>query len=98
VERPDRPRKLVASYLVYARGAPLSLEKWATVEIVLHLADKTLERFAMQALPEEDVGPLEEHLLICPECREQLQGEIDFVKAMREAGRKIREQERREGR
>jgi glyoxylase-like metal-dependent hydrolase (beta-lactamase superfamily II) len=37
------------------------------VEIVQHVTDDTLERYAMQTLPESDVIPLEEHILICPD-------------------------------
>jgi hypothetical protein len=55
------------------------------VEIVQHVNDDTLERYAMQVLPESEVGPMEEHLLICPDCRERLQAEIDYVTAMRDA-------------
>ncbi len=45
----------------------------------------------MQALPESDVISLEEHLLICPDCRERLQAEIEFVTAMCGAAAKIRD-------
>jgi hypothetical protein len=60
------------------------------VEIVQHVTDDTLERYAMQTLPEPEVGPLEQHLLICGECRERLDAEIEFVVAMRGAAAKIR--------
>ncbi len=48
----------------------------------------------MQALPESDVISLEEHLLICPDCRERLQAELDFVTAIRGAAAKVREAEK----
>jgi hypothetical protein len=63
------------------------------VEIVRHVSDDTLERYAMQTLPESESGPLEEHILICP-CREGLQAEIDFVTAMWGAAGKVREAEK----
>ena len=47
----------------------------------------------MQTLPEPESGPLEEHLLICGECRDRLDAEIEFVTAMRSAAAKIREEE-----
>jgi hypothetical protein len=64
------------------------------VEIVRHVSDDTLERYAMQTLPESESGPLEEHILICPDCREGLQAEIDFVTAMWGAAGKVREAEK----
>jgi hypothetical protein len=64
------------------------------VEIVQHITDDSLERCAMQALPESDVIPPEEHILICPDCREGLQAEIDFVTAMWGDAAKVREAEK----
>ncbi len=61
------------------------------MQIVQHVTDDLLERCAMQALPESDVISLEEHLLICPDCRERLQAEIEFVTAMCGAAAKIRD-------
>ena len=68
--------------------------KSATVEIVQHVTDDSLERYAMQVLSESDLGPLEEHLLTCPSCMDRLQSEIDFVTAMRDAAVTIREAEK----
>ena len=48
----------------------------------------------MRTLPEPEAGPLLEHLLICGECRERLDAEIEYVTAVRVAATKIREQER----
>jgi hypothetical protein len=53
---------------------------------VQHVTGDSLERYAMQTLSESEVGSLEDHLLICPDCRERLQPEIEFVAAMREGG------------
>jgi hypothetical protein len=64
------------------------------VEIVRHVSDDTLERYAMQTLPESESGPLEEHILICPDCQERLQAEIDFVTAMWGAAAKVWEAEK----
>jgi hypothetical protein len=65
------------------------------VESVQHVTDDLLERFAIKTLPGSESGPLEEHLLICLECRDRLDAEIEFVAAMRGAARRIREQERK---
>ena len=60
------------------------------MKIVQHVTDDSLERYAMQALHGSDVIPMEEHLLICPDCRKRCQAEIEFVAAMREAAVTIR--------
>jgi hypothetical protein len=64
------------------------------VEIVQHVTDDSLERYAMQMVPESELGPMEEHLLTCPNCVDRLQAEIEFVTAMRDAAVTIREAER----
>jgi hypothetical protein len=64
------------------------------VEIVQHVTDDSLERYAMQILPESELGPLEGHLLTCPNCLDRLQAEIEFVTAMRDAAVTIREAEK----
>ena len=48
----------------------------------------------MQMVPESELGPLEEHLLTCPNCLDRLQSEIEFVTAMRDAAVTIREAEK----
>jgi predicted anti-sigma-YlaC factor YlaD len=63
------------------------------VILVQHASDDTLERIAMQTLPGSDVGPLEEHLLVCDECRDRLDAEMEFARAMRGAAAKVRHQE-----
>ena len=57
---------------------------------VAHISDNDLENFAMQTLPDSETGPLEEHLLVCGDCRDRLDAEIEFVTAMREAAVTIR--------
>jgi hypothetical protein len=68
--------------------------KEVTVKIVQHIGDDLLAQYAVQALPEADVIPLEEHLLICPNCLDRLQAELEFVAAMRGAAATIREVEK----
>ena len=60
-----------------------------------HVTDETLERYAMRTLPRRKIEPLEEHLLICSECRDRLQIEIDLVTAMRGVPM-VKEEERKE--
>ena len=56
-----------------------------------HATDDTLERYAMRTLPAPEVGSLEEHLLMCAECRDRLDVEIEYVAAMPSAAAKLRE-------
>ena len=50
-----------------------------------HICQDDFERYAMQTHPGRKSGLLEEHLLICKDCRDRLQSEIDFVTAIRSA-------------
>jgi uncharacterized CHY-type Zn-finger protein len=63
----------------------------ATVETVEHAAEDDLERYAMRTLPAAESDQLEEHLLICAECRDRLTAADEYVTAMRSAAAKIRE-------
>jgi hypothetical protein len=65
-------------------------------EIVQHVTDNTLERYAMRTLPRHKIGPLEEHLLICSDCRNRLEAEIDIATALHVVATKVREDEGRE--
>ena len=64
------------------------------MEFVPHISDDTLERYAMESLRGSESEPLEEHLLICSECQERLDAELDFVTAMWGAAGKVREAEK----
>ena len=56
---------------------------------VTHISEEALERYAMLKLPRRRIGPLEDHLLICPECQDRVRAENDFVTAMRGAAKQI---------
>jgi hypothetical protein len=64
------------------------------VESVEHVTDDPLELYAMRTLPDSECGPLVDHLLICSECQERLDAELEFVAVMRGAAAKIREAEK----
>ena len=55
------------------------------MEIVQHATEDDLERYAMRTLPAPEVESLEEHLLICAECRDRLTATDQFVAAMKAA-------------
>jgi hypothetical protein len=50
-----------------------------------HVPGDTLERYVMNRLPESELEPVEEHLLICPQCQDRLEAKDEFVKAMKAA-------------
>ena len=50
-----------------------------------HAPDDVLEQYSLGTLPEEEAELLEEHLLICQECRDRLEATDAFVDATRKA-------------
>jgi len=50
-----------------------------------HIAEDVLEQYAMSKLGEAEVIPVEEHLLICEQCRERVAWLDEFVRSMRAA-------------
>jgi anti-sigma factor RsiW len=61
------------------------------VEIVQHVSEDDLERYAMRFLPAPESEQLEEHLLVCQSCRDRLEATDRYVAAMKAAAGKIRE-------
>ena len=52
-----------------------------------HASDEALEQYATHSLPEAALAEIEEHLLVCSQCQQQLE-EIDaYVSAMRGAAK-----------
>ncbi len=74
-------------------AAPLTPFPAADKITVEHPSDDLLERYSMGRLTEAEMAPLEEHLLICEECRKR-RVVMDFdVAALREALR-LRQEEK----
>jgi hypothetical protein len=44
-----------------------------------HLAEEVLEEYAFDRLPEAQTAEIEEHLLVCAECREALEAVDEFI-------------------
>ena len=54
-----------------------------------HASDEALEQYATHSLPETALAEIEEHLLVCSQCQQQLE-EIDaYVSAMRSAAKRL---------
>lgn len=60
-----------------------------------HLSDDDLERYSLNALPEPRLAEAEEHLLVCPECRERVEETDAYVAGMRAAAARFRRREAR---
>jgi anti-sigma factor RsiW len=52
-----------------------------------HIDDQSIEAYALNRLAEAGAAPVEEHLLVCEECRERLAKFDACVRAMRAATR-----------
>ena|SRR5947199_11775 len=55
-----------------------------------HLEPEEAERYLMGDSPEEETADLEEHLLVCEACREQVSDTGDYLSAMRGAASELR--------
>jgi len=52
-----------------------------------HASDEALERYATHSLPEAALAEIEEHLLVCSQCQQQLEQIDAYVSAMRSAAK-----------
>jgi anti-sigma factor RsiW len=50
-----------------------------------HITDEDLELYALDRLAEAAAAPVEEHLLVCAECRDRLVEWDEYIRAMRAA-------------
>src|ERR1017187_2536561 len=70
----------------YSVQSRLCLGRWSLWNTSAKTASKGKP---CEGSPARNPGPPEEYFLVCPECRGQLQSEIDFVNPMRSAAMKI---------
>jgi hypothetical protein len=52
---------------------------------ISHINEEMLERYSLKQLSEEELAPLEEHLLICPSCQTRLDEADQYVQTMKQA-------------
>jgi len=55
-----------------------------------HLSDERIESYSMGRLEEAEIIAVEEHLLLCAECQEQVAKMDEFVDAVRKAAQRTR--------
>ncbi len=54
-----------------------------------HASDEALEQYATHSLPEPALAEIEEHLLVCSQCQQQLEEIDQYVSAMRSAAQRL---------
>jgi len=54
-----------------------------------HISEELFERYSMQQLSEEQMAPLEEHLLVCSLCQQRLNEVDEYIGAMKIAAQEI---------
>ncbi|MGI8745354.1 MAG: hypothetical protein ACR2NN_22820 [Bryobacteraceae bacterium] len=59
------------------------------VEFDRHVAEDVLEKYAMGKIAEDQIPPLEEHLLVCSDCQVRLAGIDDYVLAAKGAAAEL---------
>ncbi|HEY3836157.1 MAG TPA: hypothetical protein VGL72_06280 [Bryobacteraceae bacterium] len=57
-----------------------------------HIGEERLEAYAMQLVEGDEAATIEEHLLFCTTCQDELEAVEQYVRAMRRAARRIREE------
>ena len=55
-----------------------------------HRAEAEIEQYSMGTLPQDQVGPFEEHILVCEGCQDQLLEMEAYVNAIRTVSPKLR--------
>jgi anti-sigma factor RsiW len=60
-----------------------------------HIAEATIEKYSLGTLSEKPRARVEEHLLICENCRREVTASDAYVAAMRRAAARVRRAERK---
>lgn len=63
--------------------------------VMRHISDEDLELYCLGRATNEQLAPLEEHLLACPACLERVQRMLREIDTLREALRRSEEDEKR---
>jgi anti-sigma factor RsiW len=58
---------------------------------VRHPSEDDIENYSLDLLQEPALGEIEEHLLTCEECRGRVSASDAYVRAMRQAARRLRQ-------
>ncbi len=58
-----------------------------------HMSPAEVERYSLGTVPETDLAPLEEHLLICEQCRSLVEQSDAYIAAIRGAAEAMQTEE-----
>ena len=56
---------------------------------VRHISEEVLEEYVMHTLARPQIGDVEEHILICPECQAKLHAMDVYVASVRDAAKQL---------
>ena len=56
-----------------------------------HVSEQLLERYVLHQLAEDELAVVEEHLLVCPACQDQLRQVDEYIQAVKLAAGELRE-------
>lgn len=60
--------------------------------VMCHIPEEELELYCLGRATNEQLAPLEQHLLACPECLERVQRMLAAIDSLREALRRMEEE------
>jgi hypothetical protein len=60
-----------------------------TSETLSHISEETMEQYCLGRLPESEIEPLEEHLLVCHPCQDLMTQTDEFLQALRAASSEV---------
>jgi anti-sigma factor RsiW len=60
-----------------------------------HISDEDLELYCLGRATNRQLAPIEEHLLACPDCVERVQAMLAAIDTLREALRRLEEDDKR---
>lgn len=63
--------------------------------VMSHLSDEELELYCLGRATNAQLAPIEEHLLACPECLDRVQQVLEAIDSLREALRRMEEEQER---
>jgi hypothetical protein len=75
----------IAGSLMAGNGPrPIPISSPGRLVVVQHILEEAMEFYALRTLPDLETEPLEEHLLMCPECRDRFVAAMSAVEKPRQ--------------
>jgi anti-sigma factor RsiW len=67
------------------------------MRVMAHIPEEELELYCLGRATNEQLAPIEEHLLVCPECVRRVEAMLETLDTLREALRRLGERKPEEG-